>query len=147
MVQVFVLQLKSRSELLLDNSWHSYWLGCLSLKKCCQSSPGAMLGENKVVSNHQQNRSSLAQHPLYYCPSYVKQDIGPYFWLVSHPTIPLFDTAASCASFELSLSADFTWFWSAIAKTRKGWGVLSDLLFLRRQKGLFGWGRCRRRKR
>lgn len=70
------------------------------------------MGRNKLVSNHQCYPSHLPQHALYYNLSYVKQ-YTPSSLLASQSRSPWLGV------FGLSLSSDFTWLWSAIAKTRK----------------------------
>lgn len=86
------------------------------------------------------NKTGPVWHPHFYCPSYVKQGICFYFyfWLISHPTVPLFEAAASWVS--LSCHYRQTSHGSGVPSQRQekggwlGW-VLSDLLFLRDRRG------------
>lgn len=64
-----------------------------------------------------------------------------YCGLVSQPTVPLFSAATSRVSLSCHYRQTSHGSGVALRRQEKGWGVLSDLLVLRRLKGLFGWGR------
>lgn len=92
MVQVFALQFKSRSK-----RWQLVHLptGLCGIKELLAvfTRNNAWKKQGCVLSSTQPIQPCPVSPS--YCPSNMKQNICPYSWPVSRPTVSLFDTAAS----------------------------------------------------